>query len=164
MTRHDPYAVHPPRESFDYIVDGDAICRMPPGSPRLLEAAHSAVRLAPDSEYRAWRNEYVLVREEIAVFPGCTPIPVLHVRGSVYLRERGLGVDILDFEAVVIDPAGEALVSVAATGDERNAIERKAQRAIDWYKAELKLRDTGEKPLLTARQLWLGEDWARRPS
>jgi hypothetical protein len=49
-------------------------------------------------------------------------------------------------------------------GDERNAIERKALRAVDWYKAELKLRDTGDKPLLTARQLWLGEDWERRLS
>jgi len=67
------------------------------------------VRLAPDSEYRACRNEYVLVRDEITAFPGCEPVTVLHVKGSVYLREHGLGVDVLDFEAVVIDPAGHAM-------------------------------------------------------
>jgi len=26
------------------------------------------------------------------------------------------------------------------------------------------LRESGDKPLLTATELWLGEDWERRPS
>ena len=37
-------------------------------------------------------------------------------------------------------------------------------KVLDWYRSELKLRDSGDKPLLTATELWLGEDWGRRPS
>jgi len=73
-------------------------------------------------------------------------------------------VDILDFEAAIVDPAKEGLVSVAAGGTDREAIERKVLKVRDWYRSELKLRDSGEKPLWTATELWLGEDWGRRPS
>ena len=164
MIRHDPYAVPPPPEPFDYIVADDPICRMPPGNSRLLRADHAALRLAPDSQYRAWRNEYVTVREEIAALQGHKPVTVVRVQGSVYLQEHGLGVDILDFEAAIVDPAKEALISVAAGGNERGAVKRKIFKVLDWYRSELKLRDSGEKPLLTATELWLGEDWGRRPS
>jgi hypothetical protein len=164
MIRHDPYAVPPPTEPFDYIVDDEPICRMPPGSPRLLHAGHSALRLAPDCLHRKWRNEYVMVREEIAAFHGHEPVTVLRVRGSVYLHPHGLGVDVLDFEAAIVDPAGEGLISVAAGGNDRGTVERKLLKVRDWYRAELNLRDSGERPLLTATELWLGEDWGRRSS
>lgn len=164
MIRHDPYAVPPPLEPYDYVVDGERIRREPPGSPRLLEAAHSALRLAPDCQYRVWRNEQVLVREEIAAFQCHDPVTILRVQGSVYLHEHGLGVDVLDFEAAIVNPAKEGLISVAAGGNARGAIERKLYKVLDWYRSELKLRDTDEKPLLTAVELWLGDDWGRRPS
>jgi len=164
LIRHDPYAVPPPAEPFDYIVDDKPIRRMPPGNPRLLEADHSALRLAPDSHYRAWRNEYVTVREEVVALEGHQPVTVLRVQGSVCLHPRGFGVDILDFEAAIIDPAGEGLISVAAGGNDRVAVERKLMKVRDWYATELKLRDNGSKPLLTATELWLGEDCGRRPS
>jgi|GEM_PF-5751028 len=164
MIRHDPYAVPPPTEPFDYIVADEPIHRMPPGNPRLLQTDHSALRLAPDSQYRAWRNEYVTVREEVAAVQGGEPIAVLRVQGSVYLHPRGLGVDVLDFEAAIVDPGEEGLISVAAGGTDRGAVERKLFKVLDWYRSELKLRDNGEKPLLTATELWLGEDWGRRPS
>ena len=164
MIRHDPYAVSPPSEPFDYVVDDEPIRRAPSGSPKLLEVAHSALRLAPDCLYRAWRNEYIVVREEITALHGHEPVAVLRVQGSVYLRERGLGVDVGDFEAAIIDPGKEGLISVGAGGAERGAVERKVLKVLDWYRSELQLRDRGEKPLLTATQLWFGEDWARRPS
>jgi len=164
MIRHDPYAVPPPAEPYDYVVADEPIHRMPPGNPRLLQADHSALRLAPDCLYRSWRNEYITVREEIAGVPGGEPVTVLHVRGSVYLHPHGLGVDILDFEADIVDPAKEGLISVAAAGNDRGTVERKLLRVLDWYRSEIKLRDSGENPLLTASELWLGEDWGRRPS
>lgn len=164
MIRHDPFAVKPPAEPYDYVVDDEPIRRSPPGSPTLLDAAHSAIRLAPDCVYRRWRNEYVTVREELAAVDGCSPVPVLRVQGAVYLCERGLGVDVLDFEAAVVEPEKEAVVSVGAGSGERDAIERKVIKVVDWYRSELQLRNRGEMPLLTARQLWLGEDWTRRPS
>jgi hypothetical protein len=164
MIRHDPYAVPPPMEPYDYVVADEPIRRMPPGNPRLLQADHSALRLAPDSQYRAWRNEYVTLREEIAAFPGHKPVTVLRVQGSIYLHPHGLGVDVLDFEAAIVDPAKEGLISVAAGGSERGPIERKLLKVLDWYRSELKLREGGEKPLLTTTELWLCEDWARRAS
>ncbi len=30
---------------------------------------------------------------------------------------------------------------------------------LDWYGSEVKRRDSGEKPLRTATELWLGGDW-----
>lgn len=164
MIRHDPFAVKPPAEPYDYVVDDEPIRRSLPGSPRLLDAAHSAIRLAPDCCYRRWRNEYVVVREELAIIDSRQPVPVLRVQGAVYLRERGLGVDLLDFEAAIVDPSGDGLVSVVAGGNERGAVERKVFKVLDWYRSELKLRDSGAKSLLTAAELWLGEAWARRPS
>jgi hypothetical protein len=164
MIRHDPYAVSPPAEPFDYIVDDEPIRRMPPGNPRLLQADHSALRLAPDCQYRVWRNECVTVREEIMAVPGGEPITVLRVQGSVYLHPHGLGVDLLDFEAAIVDPAKEGLISVAAGGNDRGAVERKLLRVRDWYRSEFKLRESGQKPLLTATELWLGDDRERRPS
>lgn len=164
MIRHDPYAVEPPREPFDYVVADEPICRLPPGSSRLLDPAYSALRLSPDSQYRAWRNEYVTVREEVAAVPGGQPVTVLRVQGSVYLHPHGLGVDVLDFEAAIVDPDGEGLISVAAGGNDRGAVKRKILKVLDWYRSEFKLRESGEKPLLTASQLWLGDDWGRRPS
>ena len=164
MIRHDPYAVPPPREPFDYTVADEPIRRMPPGSPRLLQADHSALRLAPDCQYKRWRNEYVMVREEVVAFEGNEPVTVLRVHGSVYLHPRGLGVDVLDFEAAIVDPANEGLISVAAGGNDRGTVERKLLKVLDWYRSELKLRESGEKPLLTATELWLGEDWGMRPS
>lgn len=164
MIRHDPYAVSPPAEDYDYVVDDEPIRRAPPGSARLLEASRSALRLAPDCQYRAWRNEYVLVREEVAASDAHGPIAVLRIRGSIYLGPRGLGVDLFDFEAAVVDPGKEALLSIAAGSRQRDAVERKLLKVLDWYRTELQLRDRRENPMLTAAELWLGERWERRPS
>jgi hypothetical protein len=73
-------------------------------------------------------------------------------------------VDVLDFEAAIVEPAAEGLISVAAGGNERGAIRRKLYKVLDWYRSEVKLRDGGEKPLLTATELWFGEDRVRRAS
>lgn len=164
MIRHDPYAVPPPAEPFDYIVDDEPIRRMPPGDHPLLHADHAALRLAPDSQYRSWRNEYVMIREEVMALQDQNPVTILRIHGSVYLHTRGLGVDLLDFEAAIVDPAKEGLVSVAAGGNDRDAIERKLSKVLDWYRSELKLRESGDMPLLTARELWLGESRTRMPS
>lgn len=164
MTRYDPWAVPAPNEQYDFVVDGDPIRRMPAGSVRLLQAEHSAVRLVPDSAFRVWRNQAVFVREEMATLDGRDVATVLRIRGSICLGARGVGGDLFDFEAVVIDPAKEALVSVAAADTERHAVELAARRAVDWYRAELERREGGERPMLTSAELWLGDSWARRPS
>jgi hypothetical protein len=97
-------------------------------------------------------------------FHGHDPVTVLRVQGSVYLHPRGFGVDVLDFEAAVVDPAKEGLISVATGGVDRGVVRRKVLKVLDWYRSEFKLRDSGDKALLTATELWFGEDWGRRAS
>ena len=164
MIRHDPYAVSPPQEEFDYIVDDEPLRRAPPHSPTLLETAHSALRLAPDSLFRKWRNEYVSVREEIGFLFGLGPVAVLRIHGAIFLYPRGFGADVLDFEATVIDPVGEAVVSVGVGGVHRAPVQRKLAKVLDWYRTEIKLRDDNSSPLLTAYELWTDGRPLRRAS
>jgi hypothetical protein len=164
LIRHDPYAVSPPQEPFDYIVDDEPLRREPPGSPTLLETAHSALRLAPDSLFRNWRNEYVSVREEIGFLYGHGPVAVLHIRGAIFLYPRGFGADVLDFDATIIDPAGEAVVSVGVGGAHRAPVQRKLAKVLDWYRTEIKLRDSNSSPLLTVFELWTDGRPMRRAS
>ena len=112
MIRFDPYAVTPPVESWGFIVDDEPIRRACAGSVYLLERDTGAVRLAPDVRHQVWRNEHVFVSEELRPLGDGGAVSVLSVRGSVFLRERGLGADLLDFEAKVIDPLNEACIVV----------------------------------------------------
>jgi hypothetical protein len=164
LIRHDPYAVPPPQEEFDYIVDDEPLRRAPPHSPTLLETAHSALRLAPDSLFRKWRNEYVSVREEIGFLFGLGPVAVLRIHGAVFLYPRGFGADVLDFDATIIDPAGEAIVSVGVGGTHRASVQRKLAKILDWYGTEIKLRDSNSPPLLTVFELWTDGRPLRRAS
>ena len=79
---------------------------------------------------------------------------MLSVRGTVFLRERGLGADLLDFEAKVIDPLHDTSIVVSVGGSHRVAVERKVFKVIEWYTTEADLREQGMEPLLTASELW----------
>ena len=151
--RFDPYAVTPPGESWGFIVDDDPIRRSPTGSVHLLEPDTGAVRLAPDVRYQVWRNEHVFVSEELRPL-GVGAVSVLSVRGTIFLRERGLGADLLDFEAKVIDPLHEACIVVSVGGPHRVAVERKVFKVVEWYRTEVDLLGHGMEPLLTASELW----------
>ncbi len=164
MIRHDPYAISPPHAPFDYIVDDEPIRRAPIGSPRLLEEAHSALRLAPDLLFRTWRNEYVTVREDVGIYDRIGPVIILKISGAVYLYARGVGADLLDFEASVVDPAGQAIISVGTGQTHRAVVWQKIVKVLDWYRAEFKLREKGAAPMLTAFQLWMGAEHLKRAS
>ena len=154
MIRFDPYAVTPPGESWGFIVDDDPIRRAPAGAACLLEPDTGAVRLAPDVRHQVWRNEHIFVSEELRPLGDGGAASVLSVRGTVFLRERGLGADLLDFEAKVIDPIHEASVVISVGGPHRSAVERKVFKVVEWYRTEAGLREQGMEPLLTASELW----------
>lgn len=154
MIRFDPYAVTPPMESWGFIVDDEPISRAPVGRIHLLEIDTGAVRLAPDTRHQVWRNEYVFASEELRPLGDESPVSVLSVRGTIFLRDRGLGADLLDFEAKVIDPLHEACIVVSVGGPHRTAVERKVFKVVEWYRAEADLREQGMEPLLTASELW----------
>jgi hypothetical protein len=141
-------------ESWGFIVDDDPIRRAPTGTVCLLEPDTGAVRLAPDIRHQVWRNEHVFVSEELRPLGGGGAVSVLSVRGTIFLRERGLGADLLDFEAKVIDPFHEACIVVSVGGPHRVAVERKVSRVVEWYMTEVDLREQGMEPLLTASELW----------
>jgi hypothetical protein len=154
LIRFDPYAVTPPVESWGFIVDDEPIRRAPAGTIHLLESDTGAVRLAPDIRHHVWRNEHVLVSEELRPLGNDGAVSVLSVRGTIFLRERGLGADLLDFEAKVIDPLREACIVVSVGGHHRTAVERKVFKVVEWYRTETELREQGMEPLLTASELW----------
>jgi hypothetical protein len=154
LIRFDPYAVTPPAETWGFIVDDEPIRRSPSGSAHLLEPDTSAVRLAPDVRHQVWRNEYVFVSEELRPLGNGATVSVLSVRGTIFLRERGMGADLLDFEAKVIDPSHDACIVVSVGGPQRTTVERKVFKVVDWYRSEADLREHGMEPLLTASELW----------
>ena len=154
MIRFDPYAVTPSLESWGFIVDDEPIRRAPAGTIYLLEPDTGAVRLAPDVRHQVWRNEHVFVSEELRPLGDGGAVSVLSVRGTVFLRERGLGADLLDFEAKVIDPLRVACIVVSVGGPHRVAVEKKVLKVVEWYKTEADLREQGMEPLLTASELW----------
>ena len=154
MIRFDPYAVTPPVESWGFIVDDEPIRRAPLDAVHLLELDTGAVRLAPDVRHQVWRNEHVFASEELRPLGDGGAVSVLSVRGTVFLRDRGLGADLLDFEAKVIDPLHEACIVVSVGGPQRAAVERKVSKVVDWYKTEADLREQGMEPLLTSAELW----------
>ena len=154
MIRFDPYAVAPPAASWGFIVDDEPIRRAPVGSIHLLETNASAIRLAPDARHQVWRNEHVFVSEALQPLGDGGAVSILSIRGAVFLRERGLGADLLDFEARVIDPLHEASIVVSVGGPHRTAVERKVFKVIEWYRTEMDLREQGMEPLLTATELW----------
>jgi hypothetical protein len=135
-------------------VDDEPIRRAPAGSGHLLEPDTSAVRLAPDVRHQVWRNEYVFVSEELRLLGDGGVVSVLSVRGTVFLRGRGLGADLLDFEAKVIDPLNTAGIVVSVGGPQRAAVERKVLKVVEWHRSEMDLREQGMEPLLTASELW----------
>jgi hypothetical protein len=141
-------------ESWGFIVDDDPIRRAPVGAVHLLELETGAVRLAPDVRHQVWRNEHVFVSEQLRPLGDEGTVSVLSVRGTVFLRERGLGADLLDFEAKVVDPLHEACIVVSVGGPQRVAVERKVLRVVEWYRTETDLRAQGMEPLLTASELW----------
>jgi hypothetical protein len=146
--------VTPPGESWGFIVDDEPIRRAPAGSGHLLELDTGAIRLAPDVRHQVWRNEHVFISEELRSLGDGGSVSVLSVRGTVFLRERGLGADLLDFEAKVIDPLHEACIIVSVGGPHRAAVERKVFKVVEWYETEADLREKGMEPLLTAAELW----------
>jgi hypothetical protein len=154
LIRFDPYAVTPVLESWGFIVDDEPIRRAPAGSVHLLEADTGAVRLAPDVRHQVWRNEHVFVSEELRPLGDEGAVSVLSVRGTVFLRERGLGADLLDFDAKVIDPLHETCIVVSVGGPQRADVERKVFKVVEWYRTEADLREQGMEPLLTASELW----------
>jgi hypothetical protein len=110
--------------------------------------------LAPDVRHQVWRNENVFVSEELRPLGDGGAVSVLSVRGTVFLRERGLGADLLDFEGKVIDPLHEACIVVSVGGPQRADVERKVFKVVEWYRTEVELREDGMGPLLTSSEIF----------
>lgn len=158
MIRWDPYAVRPPVGDWDYVVDNRPIRRAPKGSSRLLAREAPFVRLAPSVFHCVWRNEWV------TVFEGLTQPPTLIVRGSLYLRPRDEGADLIDFEALVIDPRHTRETIFLLPEAFRARAERKIFRVMEWFSREYQRREAGLGPCLTSWEHWNEEEYRKRAS
>lgn len=101
--RFDMYPSKPPEGTWAYVVDDYGIVFgrgwWPFYDNRSLQP--SAVRLAPDTAFRAWRNEYVLV------YPGIDDDRTCWFQVSIYLRPQGMGAYVWDSPTIYLDiPTG----------------------------------------------------------
>ena len=116
------------------------------------------VRLAPSVFHCVWRNEY------LTVFEGFGQPPTLIVRGAIYLRPRDGGADLVDFEALVIDPHGAREIVFLLPEAFRARAERKLIRVMEWYEREHKRREAGLPPCLTSYEHWHEDEVRKRAS
>jgi hypothetical protein len=84
----DPYGQPPPDGEWEYVVDDFGMSYGPGWWPLYRDGEPCSVRLAPDIEYRSWRNEYVIVR------PSADACAVAEV--MLYCRRHGLGGMVVD--------------------------------------------------------------------
>lgn len=79
----DMYGIAPPEGDWSYIVDSTEIVYGPGWWPFYRHGTPTGIRVSPDTEFRSWRNEYVLI------FPrtGATAAARVHL----YVRPQGSG-------------------------------------------------------------------------
>jgi hypothetical protein len=158
MIRWDPYAVRPPVGDWEYVVDDRPLRRAAKGSPRLLDPRNPFVRLCPSTWHCVWRNEY------LTVFEGLGSPHTLIVRGAIYLRARDEGADLLDFEALIIDPRRERDIIYLVPEAFRARASTKLTRVMEWYDREVNRRETGLPAALTSYEHWYDTEIRRLAS
>jgi hypothetical protein len=179
VTAHDPagsefdgYAQPVPDGEWSYALDDSGIRYRRSGWPFGCESRHSrelepsTVRLAPDTDYRSWRNEYVLL------YPGrfgewsheATPERA-HAYLDLWVRKQGMGGIIVPRVEVEIDLEAE----VARVADDcpdvvRGQADMKAARLLAFLQAHIARARTprGRRTPRTAHDAWLKRQAAAR--
>jgi hypothetical protein len=150
--RFDMYGQPPPEGDWRYVIDDSGISYGPGWWPLYRTWLGSAglqpagVRLAPDSEFRSWRNEYVLIG------PGSGPVMVAHL--NLYVREQGMGAIVVEHVAVTLDIRNRAAtVDEGCPGIVLEQAQGKAGRLLAWLLAERAARRSGRARPVTAADL-----------
>lgn len=152
--KFDGWAVAPPTGEWSYALDDSGISyggkpgtwpfyglnplgTRKPRTPR-------TIRLAPDSAYQAWRNEYVLA--------GLRPDGTVWAAFSVFVARQGAGGYVADASAT-ISLSGE--IAVQAPARVLPEAERKARLILAFLRRAMDERDHGRRLPHTAYEAWI---------
>jgi hypothetical protein len=145
----DPYGQPPPAGDWEYVLDDFGVSYGPGWWPLYRDGTPCGVRLAPDTEYRSWRNEYVTLR------PGTGARTVAQV--TLYCRRQGLGAMVLDAR-IGIDLRERTVTVVSDLSDcpdeVRQQAHDKAAKLLRFLLAQRHARRTGATRPVTAYELW----------
>jgi hypothetical protein len=131
------YGGPPPDGEWNYIVDDHSITFGPGWWPYYRDGKPGTVRMSPDTEFRSWRNEYILTR------PRRSEPAQAVARLHLYVRPQGMGamtvaaqlvIDIRQHTVALPDGLPEHLCEQAAT---------KGQRLLDRILADRRHRRRG---------------------
>jgi len=81
----DMYGAAPPDGEWGYVVDDYDITYGPGWWPYHRDGKPGTVRVSPNTEFRSWRNEYVLIS------PNLTASATVVARLHLFLRAQGMG-------------------------------------------------------------------------
>ncbi|MFI0411953.1 hypothetical protein E1264_02680 [Actinomadura sp. KC216] len=153
-TYFDPYGQSPPPGEWNYILDDFSVHYGPGWWPFYRDGRPCGIRVSPDTDYRAWRNEYVTLR------PG-TDAGVT-AKATLHCRPQGLGAIVVDVR-IHIDLRARTTRIVTGCPDEvREQAETKATRLLAFLVAHRRARRQGEPEPVTAHQVWTARDVTSR--
>jgi len=137
-----------PDGDWAYEVDDFDIAYGPGWWPYHRDGQPSGVRLAPNTRYWAWRNEYVLAHPTGRG-------PTVHAGLQLYERKQGMGAMIVRCRVVLDLKHGSFTVDERCPPHLRPQADTKAQRLLDLILAARRERRRGQPAPLTAHQRWL---------
>lgn len=146
LGRYDEHAIPPPEGAWSYEVDDPDAAY----GPHHLWPFAGAVRVAPDTDYRSWRNEYIVLNPTSgALHPTPRSHPLVMAHLDLFVREQGTGGYLIP-ALTMFDLADQRTVTSRTLPAEVVAQHRaKASRLWRFIDQAREDRDAG-RPLLTA--------------
>lgn len=142
----DPYGQPPPSGEWAYVLDAFGVEYGRGWWPFYRDGKPCGIRVAPDTDYRSWRNEYVTLWPDTDA--GVT------AKVTLYCRPQGLGAIVVDAR-IHIDLRARTATLVTACPDEiREQAETKATRLLAVLLAQRRARRRGRPRPVTAHELW----------
>jgi hypothetical protein len=148
--RFDMYAVPPPDGDWAYEVDYTGVTYGPGWWPFYRDGRADVVRLAPNTRYWAWRNEYVLLG------PGTGA--TVSARVTLYLAPQGLGGLVVDTQVRLDLRARTATVDPGCPAEVCEQAQIKADRLVAAVLAARAERRRGRTGPTTAYDPWIARN------
>lgn len=154
----DGYAQPTPEGEWAYALDDGA--EFGPGWWPFYRRPHfsalpepAGIRLAPDTDYRSWRNEYVLVFNDHE-HPRLCWLPGLRI----WLRPQGMGGYVWRASKITLDiPTGTWAIDGDVPAEVLTEVETKVAKIHAFILAMRSLRRRGVKQPPNAHEVWLAK-------
>lgn len=162
----DGFAVPEPKGDWKYELDDSGITYGKGLWPFYLTREgrifHASVRLAPDSEYQAWRNQYVMLMPLWAEEEHYGKAPKVHVSIGVYTRPEGLGGWVSKVQAIIHIKKLRWQWTQPLSATIARQAKLKRRKVLQFIRRSLRERDEGRKAPLTAHERYTAAQAASR--